>query len=87
MQSWWSALLLGNREDPRKHLVEVFGGEVPQSGQPPASALAWADDLLDSPEGRRVKDEIAAARLFRSTQPRLLLGPALFLAKHALSRR
>jgi hypothetical protein len=87
MQGWWSALIFGNREDPRKRLAVLFGGELPRSGQPPAAALAWAYELLDSPEGRGVKNEVEAARLFRSRQPRLLLGPALFLAKHALSRR
>jgi hypothetical protein len=87
MQSWWSALIFGNREDPRKRLAAMFGGEIPQSGQPPAAALAWANELLDSPEGRGVTTEVEAARLFRSRQPRLLLGPALFLAKHVLSAR
>jgi hypothetical protein len=87
MQSWWSALVFGNREDPRKRLAAMFGDEVPSSGQPPAKALAWASELLESPKGRGVENEIAAARLFRSEQPRLLLGPALFLAKHALRAR
>lgn len=87
MQGWWSALIFGNREDPRKRLAVMFGGEVPQGGQPPAAALAWASELLDSPEGRLVGNEVEAARLFRSRQPKLLLGPALFLAKHALSAR
>jgi hypothetical protein len=86
MQSWWSALIFGNREDPRKRLAAIFGGEVPQSGQPPTAAVAWANDLLDSPAGRGVKTEVQAVRLFRSEQPRLLLGPALFLAKHVLRR-
>ncbi len=87
MQGFWSALIFGNREDPRARLAAMFGGEVPSGGQPPAPALAWATELLDSPEGRGVKNEVEAARLFRSKQPRLLLGPALFLAKHALSAR
>ena len=87
MQSWWSALIFGDREDPRKRLAAMFGGKVPQSGQPPTAALAWANELLDSPEGHGVKDEVQAVRLFRSKQPRLLLGPALFLAKHVLSAR
>jgi hypothetical protein len=84
MQSWWSALIFGNREDSRRRLAAMFGGEVPQSGQPPAAALAWARELLDTPEGRGVKNELEAVRLFRSRRPRLLLGPAIFLAKHAL---
>jgi hypothetical protein len=87
MQSWSSALVFGNREDPRKRLAAIFGGAVPQSGQPPVAALAWANELLDSEEGRDVKSEVQAVRLFRAKQPRLLLGPALFLAKHVLSAR
>jgi hypothetical protein len=87
MQGWWSALFVGNREDPRRRLAAIFGGEVPSSGQPPAPALAWAAELLDTPRGRVVKSELEAVRLFRSEQPRLLLGPALFLAKHALRER
>lgn len=46
MPSEWAAKIFGDKEDPRVRLQSVFGGEVPESGQPPRAALEWAGGLV-----------------------------------------
>ncbi|HLS63529.1 MAG TPA: hypothetical protein VK060_09135 [Ruania sp.] len=82
MQSRFAALLLGDREDPRQRLAALFGGEVPRAGQPPEPALAWAREVLAGHPG--TVSEVEAVRLLRAAEPRLLLKPAQFLARHAV---
>ncbi|HLS62405.1 MAG TPA: hypothetical protein VK060_03400 [Ruania sp.] len=82
MQSRFSALLLGDREDPRLRLAALFGGEVPGAGQPPQPALEWAREVLAGRPGP--VSEVEAVRLLRAAEPRLLLKPAQLLAKHAV---
>lgn len=82
MQSRFAALLLGDREDPRLRLAALFGGEVPRGGQPPQPALAWAREVLAGHPGP--VSEVEAVRLLRVAEPRLLLKPAQFLARHAV---
>lgn len=87
MQGQMSALVFGDREDPRERLAELFGGEAPASGQPPQPAMDWAVELLRGPAGQRTATELEAVRLFRAAEPRLQLRPATFLATHALAAR
>lgn len=87
MQSRLNALVFGDHEDPRRRLAELFGGDIPASGQPPEPALAWAVELLRGEEGRGVTTELEAIGLLRDAEPRLGLKPATFLAKHALAAR
>jgi hypothetical protein len=75
--------VLGDPDDPRARLAELFGGTVPTSGQPPAPALAWARTVL---ERTGAPDELTAIRDLRSAEPRLTLKAPTFLAKHALAR-
>lgn len=82
MQSRISALLVGDREDPRQRLSALFGGEVPGTGQPPPPALEWARGVLAAQPGP--VSEVEAVRLLRGAEPRLGLKPAQFLAKHAV---
>lgn len=85
MQSEWAAKLFGDKEDPRVRLRSVFGGEMPQSGQPPETALEWASRVLEGlPEERR--DCVSVTRALRQEEPRLTLRSATFLADHALRR-
>ena len=94
MQGRLSALILGDREDPRHRLVALFGGTAPESGQPPEPALDWARGVLaarrgEASEGEKVCEdqevsEGEAVRLLRAAEPRLLLKPAQFLARHAV---
>ncbi|MDR5699667.1 hypothetical protein [Agromyces aerolatus] len=95
MQSRWSAAILGDREDPRRRLAAIFGGEVPVGGQPPVPALAWAERLIGDAgsvgvgrgDGVDVGDEMRAIRRLRQAEPRLTLKAAAFLARHALRSR
>jgi len=100
MQGRLSALILGDREDPRHRLAALFGGTAPESGQPPEPALDWARGVLAARHGEVSEDEEVskgekvsegqevsegeAVRLLRAAEPRLLLKPAQFLAKHAV---
>ncbi|KAB1654827.1 hypothetical protein F8O01_13100 [Pseudoclavibacter chungangensis] len=86
MQARWHAVLFGDREDPRLRLQELFGGKLPDSGQPPAPALAWARRVLGCPNGAHVTDVAVATRLLREADPRLMLRPAVFLAEAAVRR-
>lgn len=84
MQSEWAAKIFGDKEDPRVRLQSVFGGEMPESGQPPKVALEWARGVAERvPDGRR--DLIFVTRALRQREPRLTLKSAMFLAKHTLS--
>ncbi|MFT4135831.1 hypothetical protein [Microbacterium sp.] len=87
MQGRASALVFGDREDPRKRLAELFGGDVPEAAQPPQPAMDWAADLLRGTAGRQITTQLEAIRLFRAAEPRLGLKPATFLAKNALAAR
>ncbi len=77
MQSERAAKIFGDREDPRHRLVELFGGEVPEGGQPPETAMRWAAAVA-SPE----HDEVVVVRDLRRAEPRLTLRAATFLARH-----
>jgi len=82
MQSRFSALLLGDREDPRLRLAALFGSEAPRAGQPPQPALEWAREVLAGHPS--TVSEVEAVRLLRAAEPRLLLKPAQLLARHAV---
>lgn len=79
MQPTFLAKIFGDREDPRRRLHELFGGDLPASGQPPEPALLWARDVL----GQSTADPIVAVALLRRAEPRLTLRAATFLAGHA----
>ena len=66
MHSERAAKFFGDREDPRRRLVELFGGTMPEGGQPPESALQWAA-AVSSPD----HDEVAVV-LSRQAVPALL---------------
>ncbi|OUE26763.1 hypothetical protein BFL37_05080 [Clavibacter michiganensis] len=80
-------MVFGDREDPRARLHAVFGGPAATSGQPPVAALEWAERTLVEADPAHAADVVAATRLLRRAKRRLTLGPAVFLAKHALARR
>jgi hypothetical protein len=84
VQSALSASIFGDREDPRKRLVAIFGGELPSSGQPPAAALSWARNVLERSAHPDRSDQTAAIARLRAQEPRLTLRAAGFLAAHAL---
>lgn len=77
MQNERAARFFGDREDPRRRLVDLFGGDLPEGGQPPAPALRWAA-TVSSPD----HDEIVVIRDLRHAEPRLTLRAATFLARH-----
>ena len=85
MQSEWAAKIFEDKEDPRVRLQSVFGGEVPESGQPPRAALEWASVVLEGVPAER-RDTVNVTRALRQKEPRLTLRSAIFLADHALSR-
>ncbi|KDP91389.1 hypothetical protein W824_06960 [Clavibacter cf. michiganensis LMG 26808] len=87
MQSRWAAAILGDREDPRARLHAIFGGPAATSGQPPAAALEWAERTLAEADPAHEADSVAATRMLRRAERRLTLGPAVFLAEHAVARR
>ena len=77
MQSERAAKTFGDREDPRHRLVELFGGQVPEGGQPPEPAMRWAAAVSTPEHG-----EVAVVRDLRRAEPRLTLMAATFLARH-----
>ncbi|MBX0301994.1 hypothetical protein K2F54_18695 [Cryobacterium sp. 1639] len=80
-QSIHAAKIFGDKVDPRVRLVALFGGEVPEGGQPPAPALAWARGVLrDSPS----ESNVAAISILRRAKPEMTLKTATFLAAHAI---
>ncbi|MCJ1707474.1 hypothetical protein [Microbacterium sp. VKM Ac-2923] len=81
MHSERAAKSFGDREDPRRRLVELFGGTMPEGGQPPEPALQWAA-VVSSPD----HDEVAVVRDLRRAEPRLTLMAATFLARHFVRR-
>lgn len=81
MQSTWSAKIFGDREDPRRRLQVIFGGEIPAGAQPPAPALTWAHSVVPI-DVVAAKDTVAATAYLRSAEPRLTLRAATFLAHH-----
>ncbi|KQR25182.1 hypothetical protein ASF76_05925 [Microbacterium sp. Leaf151] len=81
MQSERAAKFFGDREDPRERLVELFGGDVPASGQPPEPALRWAAAVASPDHG-----EVVVVRDLRRAEPRLTLMAATFLARHLMRR-
>lgn len=85
MQSIRSAKVFGDREDPRVRLHALFGGELPAGGQPPHTALEWADATLSRAGGASRSDIVVATRELRAAEPRLTLRAATFLATHATS--
>ena len=87
MQSKLSAAIFGDREDPRRRLAALFGGDVPASGQPPTPAIDWARNALRRSDGRDVEGETAAIRHLRQAEPRLTLRAAAFLAAHVVRSR
>lgn len=87
MTSRFEALVFGDHEDPRASLAELFGGEIPSSGQPPQPALDWALGLLSGPGAENVRSEMETIHFLRAAEPRLALKPATFLAHHALQAR
>lgn len=81
MQSTWAAKIFGDREDPRRRLQILFGGEIPAGGQPPAPALTWARGVVPV-DVAATKDTVAATAYLRDAEPRLTLRAATFLAHH-----
>lgn len=84
MQSTWAAKIFGDREDPRRRLQVIFGGEVPTGGQPPEPALVWARDVVPADVTER-GDVVAVTKHLREAEPRLTLRAATFLATHVIS--
>ena len=87
MQSEWAAKVFGDREDPRKRLKSLFGGEVPPSGQPPQPALTWARDVLASTHQTDDLEVVRVVSALRMAEPRLTLKAATFLAEHVMAYR
>ena len=87
MRSAVVAAILGDRDDPRRRLAALFGGEVPRSGQPPEVAMRWAMDVLERADPRKGNGLVASIRVLRAAEPRLTLRSARFLAAHAERRR
>ena len=85
MQSEWATKVSGDREDPRKRLKSLFGGEVPQSGQPPQPALTWARDILASTRQAKDLEVVGVVSVLRRAEPRLTLKAATFLAEHVVA--
>jgi hypothetical protein len=86
MQSEWAAKVFGDREDPRRRLQAIFGGEVPTSAQPPAAALTWARDILARTSQTADRDVALVVGELRQAEPRLTLKAATFLAEHLVAR-
>lgn len=79
------AKLFGDAEDPRERLRDIFGGDLPQSGQPPYPALMWAEEVrAQTPDSR--SDSMKLTRALRQAEPRLTLRSATFLAQHTLGQ-
>jgi hypothetical protein len=85
MQSEWAAKVFGDRGDPRAKLQSLFGGAVPDSGQPPTPALVWAESVIAG-DASVNRDVVAVTRLLRRAEPRLTLKSASFLAAHLVKR-
>ena len=85
MQSTTAAKIFGDREDPRKRLRAIFGGELPTGGQPPEPALAWARAVLAAAPADANRDAVWATKCLRHAEPRLTLRAATFLADHAIA--
>lgn len=85
MQSVWAAKIFGDREDPRRRLQDLFGGDVPESGQPPVPALDWARAQLAGADASEMSDVVGVTQRLRRAEPRLTLKAATFLATHAAS--
>lgn len=81
MQSERAGKIFGDREDPRVRLIALFGGSLPESGQPPAAALQWASEVSS-----RDLDEVTVVRDLRRAEPKLTLKAATFLARHFVSQ-
>lgn len=73
-------LLAGDRRDPRVVLADAFGAPVPDSGSPPAEALAWGRTVLET-AGVRAQDEPAAIAALRRDRD-LGLRPTQYLVRH-----
>lgn len=85
MQSELSAIIFGDREDPRRRLESIFGGRSTSTGPPPA-AREWAKNVLDAAGLDPAKSPIEAIKCLRRAHPRLKLGPAKYLAHDATQR-
>lgn len=84
MQSTLAAKLFGDREDPRKRLQSLFGGDLSAAGQPPEPALVWARSMLRGTQADSPRDVVIATSQLREAEPRLTLKAATFLATHAI---
>lgn len=83
MQSHWSTVIFGDREDPCTRLEDIFGEVSPVVG-PPAAAREWATRTLHEAGLTEGCAELAAIRCLRSAEPRLTLRTAEYLAEHAV---
>ena len=81
MQSTRMATIFGDKVDPRVRLDALFGGGVPESGQPPQPAIDWARGVLRA-NSQGPDDVVATVRTLRRADPRLTLAAATFLATH-----
>src|SRR5262249_49052393 len=81
MQPKWSNVLLGDQEDPRRRLEELFG-EPTTSGLPQQVARQWAVDVLERGGVDPRRQQILAIRLLRKAEPRLTLKTAVYLARN-----
>jgi hypothetical protein len=77
----WDVMLIGDREDPRRRLEEIFG-EPPTSGLPQPAARRWAVDVWHRGGVDPKKQPLQALRLLRKAEPRLTLKTARYLARN-----
>ncbi|RFA10241.1 hypothetical protein B7R54_14255 [Subtercola boreus] len=90
MQSILTAKLFGDHVDPRVRLQQLFGGTLNESGCPPLPAVNWARAVFASADGgsdgrhrgSAALDPVTATGLLRTSEPRLTLRAAQFLAHH-----
>ena len=85
MQSDLSAIIFGDKEDPRCRLESIFGGRSTSAGPPPA-AREWAKNVLDAAGLDPAKSPIEAIKCLRMAHPRLTLGTAKYLMHDATQR-
>ena len=76
-------LLFGDNRDPRVELGEIFGVDVPDSGEVQPEALAWARTVVDPTNSNQVE----AIRELRRAEPRLGLKSTTYLARRLFAAR
>jgi len=81
MQTITHAKLFGDREDPRRRLQDIFGGEL-RAGVPPEAAVAWALSVLGDDAAEHAADPTEMIARLRRAERRLTLRASAFLVAH-----